>query len=61
MLKDFPLLTEIHVNKYGHMQLDSVTVETILVATAHVLSFQEQPLPLLMAIITTMNQEQVTL
>ena len=40
------------------MQLELLTVETILVVTVPVLLSQDQPLPLLLAIITTVNLEQ---
>ena len=46
----------IHVNTYGHMQLELLTME-ILVLTVHVLQFQEEPLLLLFPIITTVNLE----
>ena len=48
----------IHVNTYGHMQLESLTMVTILIGTVHVLLPQDQPLPLLLAVITTVNLEQ---
>ena len=48
----------IHVNTYGHMQLDSLTREMNLGGTVHVLSPQDQPLPLLLEIITTVNLEE---
>ena len=47
----------IHINTYGHMQLDSLTVETILGGTVHVLPTQDQPLPPLLAVIITVNLE----
>ena len=48
----------IHVNTFGHMQLDSLTMEIILAGIVHVRSTQDQPLLLLLAIITTVNLEQ---
>ena len=48
----------VHSNTYGHMQLELLTVETILVVTVHVLLSQDQPLPLLSAVITTVNLEE---
>ena len=48
----------VHVNTYGHMQLELPIMEAIIVVTAHVLPFQDQPLPPLLAIITTVNLEQ---
>ena len=48
----------IHVNTYGHMQLESLMMETIPTVTVHVLLSQDQPLPLLLAVITTVNLEE---
>ena len=51
----------VHVNTYGHMRLDLLTMEIILVVTVHVLLLQDQPLPLLLVITITVNQELETL
>ena len=51
----------IHINTYGHMQLDSLTVETNLLGTVHVLSPQDEPLYLLLAVITTVILEYLTI
>ena len=48
----------IHGDTYGHMQLDSLTMEIILFITVHVLLSKDQALPLLLAVITTVNLEQ---
>ena len=51
----------VHGNTYGHMQLDSLTMEAMLIITVHVLLSQDQPLPLLLAVITTVNLEEEVL
>ena len=51
----------VHVNIYGHMQLDSLTMEINLVVTVHVLLSQDQLLPLLLAIIPIVNLEEEVL
>ena len=40
------------------MQLELLKVEVIVHRTVHVLLLQDQPLPLLLAVITTVNLEQ---
>ena len=47
-----------HVNTYGHMQLDLLIMEIILILTVHVLLFQDQPLPLMLVMITIVSLEQ---
>ena len=47
----------IHVNTYGPMQLDLLTMKIILVIIVHVLLSQEEILLLLLAITTTVNLE----
>ena len=49
----------IHVNTYGHMQLESLTMEIILViGTVHVLLLQDKTLLFMLTAISTVNLEQ---